>query len=78
VSPQGFPSKKIAFHGASPNFAPLFTGQLFFVHRWPAGTCVAETQVKLPTCPGWHARWPMVSRIDKRHGGIDSIRKFIQ
>jgi hypothetical protein len=31
VSPQGFPSKKIAFHGASPGFAPLFTGQLFFV-----------------------------------------------
>jgi hypothetical protein len=44
VSPQGFPSKKNRFPRPWPGFAPLFTGQLFFVHLLSTGTCVAETQ----------------------------------
>ena len=77
VSPQGFPSRKNRFPPGWPGFAPLFTGQVFIVRFLSTGTCIAGTHVKLPGCPGWHARRPMVRAADKRHVGLDFIRKFI-
>jgi hypothetical protein len=69
VSPQGFPRKKNHSARANLSFAPLFTGQLFIV----AEGLLREDSREVTGCPGWHARRPMATGPDNRHGAADSI-----
>ena len=47
VSPQRFPSKNICGGAADSEFAPLFTGQLYFVPSGVFGGCSGKTHVAL-------------------------------
>ena len=80
VSPQGFPSKKSLFRAPGHASPRCSQGNYFLSTYCPPGLApprLTGLNVKLPACPGWHARRPMVSAADKRHVGLGSIRKFI-
>ena len=47
VSPERFPSENICFGAADLEFAPLFTGQLYFVPSGVFGGCSGKTHVRL-------------------------------
>ena len=47
VSPERFPRENICFGAADLEFAPLFTGQLYFVPSGPLGGCSGKTHVRL-------------------------------
>jgi hypothetical protein len=47
VSPERFPRENICFGAADLEFAPLFTGQLYFVLQGAFGGCSGKTHVRL-------------------------------
>jgi hypothetical protein len=77
----GIPKQKKSFSAGLARLRPaVHRASIYcplFVHRDLRREDSPKTDVKLPARPGWHARRPMVRAADKRHVGLDFIRKFI-
>ena len=65
----GIPKPKNLFAGVETTFAPLFTGQVFFM---PEGLHSRDSR-EVTGREVWHVRAGVAARADKRQGGADSI-----
>ena len=69
----GIPKPKNLLAGVESGFAPLFTGQLFFM---PEGLHSGDSR-EATGREVWHARAGVAAGADKRQGGADSIAFFV-